>query len=49
MPLVNIGGSELLVLGLIVAGCVALPTLVVVFAVRELRKRRNHPTDHDPG
>lgn len=45
---VNIGLSELLVLGLIVTGCVTVPTLIVVFVVREYRKRRNTPTN-DPG
>ena len=49
MPQFNIGLPELLVLGLLVAGCVAVPTLIVVFAVREYRKRRNTPSGRDPG
>ena len=46
---VNMGLQEWLFLGLIVAGCVTVPTLIVVFVVREYRKRSDTPSDQDPG
>jgi len=46
---VNMGLQEWLCLGLIVAGCVTVPALIIVFVVREYRKRRDTPSDRDPG